>query len=422
MFVLSLLLVACSDSDETGGESSSGGDGNSEEKVTLDFWVFGQFGFDGLVEKYNEENPNVEVNLQLQESEDMHNNLFTSLSAGSGAPDISMIEIAYIPQFREAQDHFYNLYDYGADDVKNNFLDWAWKNAESPEGDYMIALPTDIGPTAMYYRTDIFEEAGLPSNPDEVAELISTWDDYVEVARTIKSETGTNITDSPELLFNAVRDQAPEQYFNEDNELIIETSPYVKEAYDFATGLIQEGLVGQNELWTPEWGNAMSEGTSATLLAASWMVGRVKENAPDAAGNWAITTLPEGAGNWGGSFISIPKQSEYPEEAYEFISWLTSPEQLLEAFNVAGIFPSTPGVYEDEDFLSKSDEYFSGTKTASVFADAAQKVEPVFIGKDTPIVHNELVTALINVASADGDPEEEWNNAVERIKDQLARN
>lgn len=411
LLVIVLLLAACSSNDKTDGDG----------KVTLDFWVFGSAGYEELAEQYMKENPDVKINVNFTEMNDLHNNLFTSISAGSGAPDLTMIEISQIAKFLEASDKFYNLYDYGAEEVKDLYLDWKWKQAESVDGNFLLGLPTDIGPTAMFYRVDVFEEAGLPTDPAEVAELISTWEDYYEVAKIIKEKTGKLMSDSPELVFNSVRDQAPEQYFNENDELIIETSPYVKEAYDFATKMIQEGYVGQNSLWTPEWGNAMAEGSYATLLAPSWMVANIKGNAPDAGGKWAVTTMPEGAGNWGGSYIAIPKESKHPEEAYAFAKWLVSPENQYVSFVNNGLFPSAPEVYEKEDFVNFSDEYFGGQNTAEIFAKAAESVKPVYMGKNYAIVNTELVNALINVATNGTDPQKEWDDAVERIKSQLER-
>lgn len=411
LLVIVLLLAACSSNEETDGDG----------KVTLDFWVFGSAGYEELAEQYMKENPDVKINVNFTEMNDLHNNLFTSISAGSGAPDLTMIEISQIAKFLEASDKFYNLYDYGAEEVKDLYLDWKWKQAESVDGNFLLGLPTDIGPTAMFYRVDVFEEAGLPTDPAEVAELISTWEDYYEVAKIIKEKTGKLMSDSPELVFNSVRDQAPEQYFNENDELIIETSPYVKEAYDFATKMIQEGYVGQNSLWTPEWGNAMAEGSYATLLAPSWMVANIKGNAPDAGGKWAVTTMPEGAGNWGGSYIAIPKESKHPEEAYAFAKWLVSPENQYVSFVNNGLFPSAPEVYEKEDFVNFSDEYFGGQNTAEIFAKAAESVKPVYMGKNYAIVNTELVNALINVATNGTDPQKEWDDAVERIKSQLER-
>lgn len=431
--MLAFVLVACSGNNgnndnagnkgsNNGGNASSdnGATGGSGENVELTFWTYGSTGYDVLVDEYMEDNPNVKINVNEGEMEDMLNNLFTSISAGSGAPDIALIEISQIEKFLQAQDQFYNLNDYGAQDEADHFLDWKWAQAQSVDGSFQIGLPTDIGPTTMFFRTDVMEEAGLPTDPEELAAEISTWDDYYEAAKQIKETTGKPITDSPELMFNAIRDQQDQQYFNEDDELIIEDT--VKGAYDYTAKMLEEGLVGQNALWTPEWGSAMADGSYATLIGApAWMIANVKGNAPDAGGNWSLTTIPEGAGNWGGSFLTIPKESDHPEEAFAFIAWLTSEETQLKSFTNNGLFPSTPGVYENEEFLATTDEYFSGAPTAAIFAEAAQSVKTVYMGLNYPIVNSELITALTNVAVEGADPQEEWDQAVERINAQLER-
>ncbi|KAB8125863.1 extracellular solute-binding protein [Gracilibacillus oryzae] len=420
-------LVACSGNSESTGNSENNKGGNdggdkeaSNEAVELDFWIFGSTGYGELVEEYMKENPNVKININEGEMNDMHNNLFTSISAGSGAPDIAQIEISSIEKFIEAKDRFYNLNDYGASDVAANYLDWKWTQAQTADGSFQIGLPTDVGPTTMFYRVDVMEAAGLPTDREKVAAEIDSWEAYYETAKVIKEKTGKPISDTPKLVFNAIRDQEEQQYFNEDHELIIEDT--VKEAYDFTTKMIEEGLIGQNDLWTPEWGSAMAEGAYATLPGApGWMVANVKSNAPDTSGLWDIAKIPEGAGNWGGSFLTIPKESEHPEEVFAFISWLTAPEQQLKSFEIAGLFPSTPDVYENEEFLATTDEFFNNAPTAKIFAEAAQSVKTVYMGPNYSIVDTELGTALLNVAVEGSDPQTEWDAALDRIKSQLER-
>lgn len=425
--LLALALVACggdsNDTSNNGTSKNTGKDtnkGSSGETVELTFWTYGSAGYDVLAEEYMDENSNVNIKINEGEMEDVLDNLFTSISAGSGAPDIAMIEISQIAKFLQAEDQFYNLNDYGAEDIAENYLDWKWAQAQNVDGSFQIGLPTDIGPTTMFFRTDVMEEAGFPTDPEELAAEISTWEDYYEAAKVIKEKTGKPITDTAELIFNAIRDQQPQQYFNEDDELIIEET--VKDAYDFTTKMVQEGLVGKNEPWSPEWGNAMADGSYATLIGApAWMIANVKGNAPDAGGKWSLTTIPEGAGNWGGSFLTIPKATDHPQEAFDFIKWLTSPEIQLKSFHNNGLFPSTPGVYEDEEFLATTDEYFSGAPTAEIFAEAAQTVETVYMGVNYATVNSELVTAISNVTLEGADPQEEWDEAVERINRQLER-
>ncbi|MGY3716177.1 ABC transporter substrate-binding protein [Sutcliffiella cohnii] len=414
------LLAACNNND--GGTNA--GDDTSTEKigngdVELVFWEFGNTGYDKLIEEYVADNPHVSINLQNSDMNDLHDNLFTSISAGSGAPDITMIEEAQIERYRNAEHAFANLFDFGAADISGNYLDWVWQNGENAAGDFLFGLPTDIGPTVMFYRTDVFEEAGFDSSPEAVSELITTWEDFENVAKEIKEKTGKMMTDAGELVFNARRDQATQQYFNTDDELIMDDHNQIKDAFNYVADLFDQGLVGDIPLWTPEWFGGMGEGTYATMLAPAWMQGVIKDNSPE-EGVWSITTMPEGAGNWGGSYLAVPAESDHAEEAYKFIAWLTAPEQQLKAFLGYGLFPSAPAVYDMPEFMEYEDAYFGGIATAQVFSEAAQQVEPVYKGRLYYPVDDEIKQALDNV-SAGSDRDEEWKAALDRIQRILDR-
>lgn len=428
LLVFAMVAAGCGNNEEAGGNNGASAEDNDVEitnlgsddaDVELSFWLFGATGYPQLAEEYVEENPNVSINFQEIDMEDHHNNFFTALSAGSGAPDMAAVEVSEIDGYKEAEDRFVNLYDLGAEEIQDDYLDWVWEIGSSVDGDFLFGIPTDIGPTVMFYRADVFEEAGLPSEPEDVNALIQTWDDYREVANTILEETGKPMADNPETVFNAKRDQAPEQYFNEQDELILESSPYVKQSYDDSVQMIEDGHIGNLEMWTPEWGAGMEEGSYATLLAPAWMQGVIKDNAPDET-NWRIASMPEGGGNWGGSWITIPAQSEHAEEAYEFLTWLLAPEQQLKAYQHMGLFPSTPEVYEMQEFIDATDEYFGGQNTAEIFAESALEVEHVHKGAQYGDVNSEILDGLFNVYDG-ADPEEEWEDIISRTEQRISR-
>src|SRR5207253_1807881 len=118
-----------------------------------------------------------------------HKKLLTALSAGSGAPDIGMIDISQMDNFLKYPDKFYDLNTLGADKIKNDYLEWKWNQGMAAKGQ-QIGLPTDIGPTVMYYRSDLFKQAGLPYEPDDVAAKIKTWDDFLKAGVQLKEKTG----------------------------------------------------------------------------------------------------------------------------------------------------------------------------------------------------------------------------------------
>ncbi|SDO53251.1 extracellular solute-binding protein [Alkalicoccus daliensis] len=402
-----------------GEEAANNNSGASEDQIELNFWLFGATGYPDLAEQYMEENPDIYINFQEIDMEDHHNNLFTALSAGSGAPDMAAVEVAEIERYRGAEDRFYNLNELGAEEMEDQYLDWVWEIGQDPESDYLFGLPTDIGPTVMFYQANIFEEAGLDSDPESVEEMLTDWDEYEEAAAQIYDATGLPMVDSPETIFNALRDQSEQLYFNEEGDFILPENEDLREAYDFTTEMIEAGYVGGYEMWTPEWGSGMSDGSYATLPAPAWMQGVIKDNAPDHE-DWRIASLPEGAGNWGGSWITIPEQSEHPEEAYAFLNWLLSPEQQLEAFENMGLFPSAPEVYEMEEFQNYTDDYFGGQETASIFANAAEEVEHTYTGPNYTAANDEMIDALFNVFDG-ADPDQEWDDMIQRIEQRIDR-
>ncbi|MGA9288285.1 MAG: ABC transporter substrate-binding protein [Anaerobacillus sp.] len=414
--VLALSLTACSGND---GASGDGKDG----EVTLNFWAFGATNYEELAKEYEKDHPDVHIKFRSAETAEHHDALFTALSAGSGAPDIAALEVDQLDRFKEAQDRFENLYDLGAKDVQDQYLDWKWEAGENQEGDFLFGLPTDIGPKALYYRVDLFEEAGLPTDPDKVSALINSPEAFKEAGMKVKKETGKPFIDSIEMAYRAYLDASQKTYLNPDGELLLgEDGNDVKKAYDYAVELNKAGIVGKLEMWSPEWANGVNKGEFAAELGAGWLKGWMEENAPEAVGKWRVATLPtEFAANWGGSYISIPSETDHPQEAYDFVEWLVSPENQLKSFQSKGLFPSATSVYEMDEFKSNEDEFFGGQVSSTVFAEAAQDIDgAVYKGVKYFPVHQEVLNALRNVQEG-ADPEKEWKAAIKRAEDLLDR-
>ncbi|MCM3112650.1 ABC transporter substrate-binding protein [Lederbergia lenta] len=417
--VLSIALSACGKDKE---EGSSGKDENGE-KVTLNFWTFGATNYEDLAKEYEKVNPNVTIKVKASETAEHHDAIFTALSAGSGAPDIAMLELDQFDRFKAAQDRFENLYDLGAKDVQNEYLDWKWAGGENLEGNFLFGMPTDIGPKALYYRTDVFEEAGLPTEPEEVAALIDSPEAFKDAGLKVKEKTGKPFVDSIEMAYRAYLDASVDTYLNPEGELLIEKEgSSVKQAYDYAVDLYNEGIVGKFEMWTPEWANAVNTGEFAAELGAGWLKGWMEGNAPDAVGKWKVANLPtEFAANWGGSYIAIPSETKHAQVAYDFVEWLVSPENQLKSFEDKGLFPSAQAVYEMDEFTTYADEFFGGQVSSTVFAKAAKDISgTVYKGEKYFPVHQEVLNALHNVRDG-GDPGKEWKAAVKRAKDLISR-
>src|SRR5690606_517803 len=124
------------------------------------------------------------------------------------------------------------------------------------EDGYIFALPKNSAPAAMFYNKTMFEEAGLPSEPDEVHELLKTWDDYVKVAEQL-SESGKQwMIDTPNGIVDTIMQQGGTSYFDADGKLLIDNEHF-QYGYELVKKLNDIEAVSPFAAWSPEWNGSM---------------------------------------------------------------------------------------------------------------------------------------------------------------------
>ncbi|OAS89302.1 MULTISPECIES: ABC transporter substrate-binding protein [Metabacillus] len=414
-FLLVLLLVfamvGCSSSQSNTTEEDSDG------KVTLTLWYWNRSLDDDLLAKVKEEFPNVNLKPQKIDGAEYKTKLQTTLAAGSGAPDIVAMN-DWANEFLPYTDQFVNLLDYGADELKDQYLEWKWNYTLTPDNKTLIALPIDTGPTALFYREDIFAKAGLPTDPAEVSAELSTWEDYIEAGEKVEAATGVKMFDSINRVFTQNISQSDSVYFDEEDNFIGDGGN-VKKAWDLAVAVHEKGL-SANLVDGTEWNAGMNNGEIASFIGAVWTKKILEDAAPDTAGKWRVARAPGGDGNNGGSFIGITKASKHPEEAYEVIKWLMSPENQLQAYTTMDLFPSTPGVYDDPK-MSSEEAFFGNQNTTEIFSQSAENVKPRYFGASYSSVNTMFLDQLTNVANQDLDPDKAWDEVLEQVEKELSR-
>jgi cellobiose transport system substrate-binding protein len=159
----------------------------------------------------------------------------------------------------------------------------------------------------------------------------------------------------------------------------------------------------------------MANGDFAALGCPAWMMNYIQGQAPDTAGKWNITSIPEVGGNWGGTQLTIPAASDQHQAAYDMITWLLSPENQLEVFKLHGNFPSTPELYDTPEIQEFTNDFFSGAPVGKIYAESAKAVQPIYEGAQQREIDREFENALIavedgNVAAADA-----WTTALANV-------
>ncbi|WP_103349137.1 extracellular solute-binding protein [Amycolatopsis sp. CA-128772] len=403
-----------------GGDQQTPAAAAPNEHVDLTLATFTEFGYEALIPEYERLHPNIKItHRKTGQGGPYHQELTTKLAAGSGLADVTALEEGHLSDFLDKGSKFNDLSKIGpADASPDRWLSWKYDAAKTKDGK-VIGYGTDIGPLAMCYRKDLFQAAGLPTDPEAVKPLFATWDSYFQAGADYSAKTHKAWFDSAAQNFNAMVNQLPEGYINTDDKLAVENNQGIKDAWTKVTDAVAKGESAKLTAFSPEWNTGFKQGAFATKVCPSWMLGVIKEQAgPENADKWAVTAaFPGGGGNWGGSYLTVPTQSKHPKEAAELAAWLTAPEQQVKAFQAKGNFPSQVKALSDPALLSQTDAYFGNAKTGELFAEQAKKVQkPQYKGPgDGQIQENASSPALQAVeqgkSAADG-----WNQMVEAAK------
>ncbi|CAM3370844.1 extracellular solute-binding protein [Marinicrinis lubricantis] len=398
------------------GCSIGGGDKQKEEKITLTLWYWNRSIDDDLLKRVEDQFPHIDLRAE-KIGGDFKAKLMSAFAARSGAPDIVGLN-DWVADFFPNKEQFYNLYDLGSKEIEPLYLDWKWQQGVTPDG-YQIALPMDTGPTALFYREDIFREVGLPTDPAEVSSLLATWEDYIDAGIKIRDATNGEVylVDNLKNVFTQMLGQGTRIFFNTSDEFIGDQE-HVKRAWDTAAKMNEEDLSAGVDSWSTEWNGAMNNGDVATFIGAVWAKQILMDAAPNSAGQWRIAKAPGGNGNNGGSFIAIPKQSKHPEEAFEVIKWLMNPENQLNSLVTYNLFPSTPSIFDDPK-MSQPEPFFGDQKTNEYFIESALNIQAAYFGPKHSIARSIFDQGIDSMDKQNASPDKAWKDALERIEKEL---
>ncbi|MGO1056344.1 extracellular solute-binding protein [Crossiella sp. CA198] len=403
------------------GVAACGGSAD-DGKIKITVGTFSDFGYEDLFAEYEKTHPNIKLEARKLEFDAHHSQLATQLAGGRGAADVVAIEEGWLAQFRTSKDKFVNLADLGAKDLKDQWVSWKWSQGILEDGNFVLGLGTDMGSLALCYRKDLFAAAGLPTERGEVAKLWPTWEEYAKVADRFKEKTpNVKFAGSAENIFTAKLYQSEEGYFAKaDDSFIADTNPKVKEAFLLAGGMGAKGQTAGIKPFTPEWTIALKQGSFATETCAAWALAQIKAGAGEgAADKWDVTSVPGGSGNWGGSFLTVPKQGKNTKDAYEVAKYLTAPAQQKKIFAKTGNLPSEPAVYKDPEVLNKVDAFYNDAPVGQIFAAAADSLKPNYRGTRDSKVRPRFNEALARIEQGKSTPDTAFGEAVTQSRNEV---
>lgn len=335
--------------------------------ITVASWNNAADVLSAIAKKYMAENPGTTVTVNYVDSD--YTKLYPALAAGTGVPDVFQTQARDFPAFM-------NKYPGSFADVtdvigteKDNFAASAISQCAGSDGKY-YAVPWDIGPCALMYRKDVFEQAGVD------AASLKTWDQFYDAAVKIKAKTGKAMlgfnyngatsTDNIMLLMQ----QQGGSFYDANGKVKLGSDEMIKAA-DFLVKMKKAGLTMD---LPKEWDDriaALNADKLATLPYAAWYTGTMINSVAKDKGKWGFVPLPafEGKGNavgLGGSILAISSTSQNTALAKSFVKYAMMTVTGAKVNLDYGQFTSYKPAYKDESMKTK-DAYF-GVSLSEVFS------------------------------------------------------
>ena len=313
-------FTACSGSKGNTGEGSAAPGSAAGEKVEITFQHIGGTVpaqvdlLNEMAQKFSEKNPGVTVkvvNVGWGEAYSM----FQRQVAVGKAPDLVMLTGQWASEYQKLG-AFAPVNDYVSKEMLGQFLDSGFDAVRGDDGK-MYGVPWDGSVWSFFYRTDLFEQAGLdPNQPPK------TWEELAAYAKKLTKG------DQYGLAFPAAGWE-PDDYFlpfmwQAGNPIAEKDGDKWKSAINSESGLkaaqfiydlankdksVPQSVTGMD--WEATM-NSFIAGKSAMMFNGMWATGALASH-PELKGKWA--TAPSPAGPAGQAVLGYPNTLHITEQS-----------------------------------------------------------------------------------------------------------
>ncbi|NLE70577.1 MAG: extracellular solute-binding protein [Actinomycetales bacterium] len=404
LLVGTLALTACSSNDgaeEPGDEPSATDEAPEAAEITL--WLAGgdtpQELRDYLIDTFAAENEGSTLVIEEVGWGDLVTRLTTALPDPANTPDVVEIGNTQSPTFTTVgafRDLTPIYEELGGDDLLQSFVE------VGSVGDTVYALPYYFGSRYMFYRKDIWTQAGL--------EVPTTLGEFADAVAQLRTDTMSGFAMGGQDWRNGIS-----WVFAHGGELAVE------DGGEWTSTLSDPKTIEGLEAWQEVYRTAsnvpaterdvaywdfLNDGTdgtpplAATIMAPGWARWSIGDLTTNDAGDevrdgmadpekWGIFGLPGVDGGLapvfaGGSNIAISAQSQHPELAENLLRIIFSPEyQTMLAQN--GLGPANAN-YVD----ALGDDEFARTMIDTAAASKLTPAAPGWAAVEAAFVYEEL--------------------------------
>ncbi len=352
---------------------------------------------DGMVNDFEKGHPDIKIkSIYAGSYQDSVAKALTAYKGGN-APQLAVL----------LSTDMFTLIDEGAivpfDPMVKTDSDKKWMNgfykafmANSQTGGKTWGIPFQRSTIVMYYNKDLFKQAGL--NPDAPP---ATWEELASQAKKLtKTDSAGQVTqwglEIPSggsfayWLFQALTTPNDAILANPDGNEVYLDKPAVVQALQFWHDLAYKDKVMPTG--TIDWGTTPKDflvGKTAMMWTTTGNLTNVRKNAKF---DFGVAPMPKakrgGSPTGGGNFYLFESATPAQRQAaYEFVKWMTSPENAAAWSIATGYVAVSPAAW-DTDIMK---QYVKDVPTATVARDQLEVSVAEFSTHD-----NQRITKLLN--------------------------
>lgn len=329
-------------------------------------------------EQFMQRNPTITIDLQVVKFSDYTSTL-ESLFASGSAPDIHRYSISYNMIERKL---LLPLDDYVKQD-NFNLLDFRQNALNLYRHDNLIyAIPRDYGLQSIYYNLDHFEEANIPPLPTDWEDQTFTFEYFLDIAQKLTKKNGDTVEHWGVLVNRSIRAWSSWLYNNGGK--LVDTDadgiakqftinqPEAVEALQFLQDLMYFHQVSPTPKMESDPHTLFSTGKTSMIITNPSDMSKYRK---EKQLRWDVATLPRnknirrGTGG-GGTAWAISAKTRYPQVAWEYLKFITSPEKQMDEILAGITTPSRLSLITSKEFIQPNQH----PKHADMFAQAQEYV------------------------------------------------
>lgn len=342
-----LLLAGC------GSEGGDAGDSIELRYQTLAFQPELVEANERIVQEWNDENPEVQIELVQGDWGSVHDQLTASFEGGT-APDIFHYDTGRIRDFAD-RGNLLDIGEYVSDETHSDISGQAWETVSFPTLEGTWGIPHLQELWAVFANSDALTEAGIeaPTVDDPW-----TWEEYAEVSSDLTVDDGDKIYGGAVPLGNPASRILPlapaygAEFFSENNgqiegvfgneekELIVRINEMLNVEETITPDLRTEGPSGS----VP----GFVRGDYRTLVAPIHLRQALSEADPEF--DWEmlpplVGDSPTQGTDTQGFFVA--SQTEHPEEAVDFMEFLANASNQVDLAKGDMLLPTSTGALDE---------------------------------------------------------------------------